>query len=55
MFMKTKTNKPAQPLYIVIWQDHTGDSSWKSLEEVSKEKHILAYSIGYLLHQEKNL
>ena len=48
-----KTNKPNFPLYVIIWKDHTGDSSWKSVEEVTKEKHVLAYSIGYLIHQDK--
>ena len=31
MFMKTKTNEPNYPLFIVVWQDHTGDSSWVKL------------------------
>jgi len=48
-----KTNKPKYPLFIVVWKDHTSDSSWKSLEDVVKEKCILAYSIGYLLHQDR--
>tara|TARA_R100001509_G_scaffold28479_2_gene15008 strand:- start:17371 stop:17622 length:252 start_codon:yes stop_codon:yes gene_type:complete len=46
-----KTSK--HPLYIVVWKDHTGDAGWKSEEEVKKEKYILAYSIGYLVHQDK--
>tara|TARA_R100000963_G_C4641981_1_gene105601 strand:+ start:821 stop:1096 length:276 start_codon:yes stop_codon:yes gene_type:complete len=45
--------KTKYPLYIVIWKDHIGDSSWKTAEEVAKEKHVLAHSIGYLLHQDK--
>jgi hypothetical protein len=54
-----KTNKDFEykktnyPLYIVVWKDHTADSSWKTAEEVAKEKCVLAYSIGYLLHQDK--
>ena len=54
-----KTNKAFEykktnyPLYIVVWKDHTADSSWKTVEEITKEKYILAYSIGYLLHQDK--
>jgi len=57
--LKTKTSKafnykkPSYPLYIIVWKDHTGDSSWKTIGEVIKEKHVLAYSIGYLLHQDK--
>jgi hypothetical protein len=51
MCLKMKTSK--HPLYIVVWKDHTGDSTWKSEEEVKKEKYILAYSIGYLIHQDK--
>jgi len=54
MFMKTKTNKPDFPLYIVVWKDHTGDSSWKSVIEIQKEKYVLAYSIGYLIHKDKD-
>tara|TARA_R110000744_G_scaffold43055_5_gene96797 strand:+ start:455 stop:706 length:252 start_codon:yes stop_codon:yes gene_type:complete len=46
-------NKTPYPLYIVIWKDHTGDSSWKSAEEISKEKPVTAHSIGYLIHQDK--
>jgi len=42
------------PLYIVVWKDHTGDAGWKTLEDITKEKYILAYSIGYLLHQDKD-
>ena len=53
MFMKTKTNKPNYPLFVIVWKDHTGDSSWKSIEEITKEKYVLAYSIGYLIHQDK--
>ena len=51
MCMKMKTSK--HPLYIVVWKDHVGDAGWKSEEEVKKEKYILAYSIGYLIHQDK--
>jgi hypothetical protein len=51
MCLKMKTSK--HPLYIVVWKDHTGDAGWKSEEEVKKEKYILAYSIGYLIHQDK--
>ena len=47
-----KTNKkPNYPLYIVVWKDHTANSSWQTEEEIKKEKYILAHSIGYLLHQ----
>ena len=49
--MKMKTSK--HPLYVVIWKDHTANSSWQTEEEIKKEKNILAYSIGYLLHQDK--
>ena len=49
-FEYKKTN---YPLYIVVWKDHTANSSWQTEEEIKKEKHILAYSIGYLLHQDK--
>ena len=45
--------KTKYPLYIVVWKDHTANSSWQTEEEIKKEKHILAYSIGYLLHQDK--
>ena len=36
-----------------MWKDHTSNSSWQTEEEIKKEKYILAYSIGYLLHQDK--
>ena len=49
-----KMNKPNFPLYLVIWKDHIGDSSWKSIEEITKEKYVLAYSIGYLIHKDKD-
>ena len=51
-----KTNKPFEykklnyPLYIVVWKDHTGDAGWKTMEEITKEKYVIAYSIGYLMH-----
>ena len=50
-YKKMKTSK--HPLYIVVWKDHTSNSSWQTEEEIKKEKYILAYSIGYLLHQDK--
>ena len=46
-------SKPSYPLYIVIWKDHTSDGAWKDLKSITKEKPSLAYSIGYLIHQDK--
>ena len=46
-------DKTPYPLYFVIWKDHTGDSSWKTVEEIKKDKPILAYTIGYLIHKDK--
>ena len=43
------------PIVIITWLDHTGTSAWKTLDEVKSTVHVTCKTIGWLVHEDKNV
>lgn len=41
------------PLMIIDWEDHTGNAGWTTEEDASKEKPVVARTIGWKVAEDR--